>query len=492
MASSPERPRLLAALAAAATAVMLAFGFALEPVSWLMWIAPVPLLLAVPRAGFWTALLATEAAWLGGTARIWRYLAESLEMPPVFLVVSALMFTGMYTAVTLLYRTLMRRGRHWFAFLAMPSGVVAVEYVGSVINAEAGGEWWSFAYTQAGHPAILQLVSLTGIWGLTFLLVAVPTAIATVLARGPVRKARIGIAALAAAGLAATLVYGLARPVDQGETIRAGALALPTDEDSIDVDTDKAEALFADYRDAITDLDATDDLDVLVLSEKIFHVKGEETGPYLDRWSALAAESGIDLVLGLAIENDESTFNAAVWIPADGSAMGEYHKQHLIPGLEDWMTASDAGPVFVGDQGWALTICKDLDHTATIAEYGDEDAGLVLAPALDFTVDGWWHSRVAVTRGVEQGFSLVRAGQIGLMTVSDASGEVLAEDERLAIADVPTGHVDTVYGRLGNWFLLPAFIMLLAGIAAAAIPARRRKAPEDQAAPSEAPALATR
>ncbi|MEV3935761.1 nitrilase-related carbon-nitrogen hydrolase [Glycomyces sp. NPDC049804] len=473
MASSPKRPWPAAVAAAAATALMLAFGFALEPVSWLMWLAPAPLLLVVPRLGFWPALLAAEAAWLGGTARIWRYLAESLEMPPVFLVVSAVMFTGMYTAVTLLYRALARRGRHWFAFLAFPSGVVAVEYVGSVVNAEAGGEWWSFAYTQADVAAVLQLASVTGIWGLTFLLMAVPAAIATAFAPGAVRKARIGIAATAAACLAATLVYGLARPVDQGETIRAGALALPTDQDSIDVDTAKADDLFAAYEAEIARIGAGDDLDVLVLSEKIFHVSAEAAGPYLERWSAVAAASGIDLVLGLAIDYPEDTFNAAVWIPADGGATGEYHKQHLIPGLEDWMTASDAGPVFVADERWALTICKDLDYTATMAAYGDQDAGLVLAPALDFTVDGWWHSRVAVTRGVEQGFSLVRAGQIGLMTVSDASGAVLAEDDRLAIADVPTGHVETVYGRLGDWLLFPVAVMLLAGIAAA-IPGRRK------------------
>jgi apolipoprotein N-acyltransferase len=227
---------------------------------------------------------------------------------------------------------------------------------------------------------------------------------------------------------------------------------------------------------------------VLVLSEKIFHVTAEETGTYLDRWSALAAESGIDLVLGLAIDQGEGTVNAAVWIPADGSAMAEYHKQHLIPGLEDWMTASDAGPTFVAGERWALTICKDLDHAGTISEYGDAGAGLVLAPALDFTVDGWWHSRVAVTRGVEQGFSLVRAGQIGLMTVSDASGEVLAEDERLAIADVPTGHVETVYGKFGNWFLVPVLLILLAGIAAA-VSGRKREADPEAA---EEPVLASR
>lgn len=35
----------------------------------------------------------------------------------------------------------------------------------------------------------------------------------------------------------------------------------------------------------------------------------------------------------------------------------------------------------------------------------------------------------------------------------------------LAIADVPTGHVDTLYGRLGDWFMIPVALMLLVGIA---------------------------
>ncbi|NUQ88884.1 MAG: hypothetical protein HOQ43_10530, partial [Glycomyces artemisiae] len=302
---------------------------------------------------------------------------------------------------------------------------------------------------------------------------AIPSAVATVLAPGARRGRAIGIGATAAACLAAALVFGLARPVDQGPTVRVGALALPTDEDSIPVDTDKAEALFADYTAEIERIAATDDLDVLVLPEKVFLVSSDESGAYLDRWSALAADTGIDLVLGIAIQTDRTVTNSAVWIPADGSGLVEYQKQHLIPGLEDWMTPGTAQPESIAGGTWAMTICKDLDHAATIAEYGDQDYGLVLAPALDFTIDGWWHSRVAVTRGVEQGFSLVRAGQIGLMTVSDARGTVLAEDTRLAVADVPTGSVRTVYDKFGNWFLLPAFAILLAGIAFAVVPRRR-------------------
>jgi len=491
MASSPDRRALLAIGAAAATAAMLAFGFALDPVSWLMWIAPLPLLLAVPRLGFWPAFLAAEAAWLAGTSRLWWYFADRLEMPLAFVLVSAAVFTLMYTAATLLYRALVRRGRLGLAFLAMPSGAVAVEYLGSVINADAGGQWWSLAYTQADHPAVLQLVSVTGIWGLTFLLTAVPTAAALMAAPGAARRQRIGIAVAAASCLAATLAYGTLRPVDQGEHIRAAALALPTDQDSIPVGTAKADALLADYEAAITGL-AGDGIDVLVLSEKIFHVTAAEAGPHLDQWSALAAATGIDLVLGLAVDTEQGTYNTAVWIPADGTATAEYRKQHLVVGLEDWMTAGTAGPTAVSgtDEQWALTICKDLDHTATIAEYGDAGTGLVLAPALDFAVDGWWHSRIAHTRAVEQGFSLVRAGQLGLMTVTDASGTVLAEDDRLAVADVPTGHVDTLYGRFGDWFLIPVLAMLLLGIAGS-IPRRRQDPAPEEAAQPRTPEPAT-
>ncbi|GAB4000755.1 hypothetical protein GCM10029992_33830 [Glycomyces albus] len=428
--------------------------------------------------GVRTALLASGAAWLGGTSRIWWYFSDTLEMPPALLAASALSVTGMYTAVTLLYRTLMRRGRHWLAFLALPSGFVAVEYLVSAVNAESGGEWWSFAYTQADQAAVLQLASVTGIWGMTFLLMAVPTAIATVAAPDASRRDRIGVSTAAAACVAAVVAHGLVRSIDQGETIRAGALALPAAEDSIHVDTDEAGDLFDDYSAEIARIGPDEELDLLVLPEKLFYVGAREVGPHIDRWSALAEESGIDLVVGFALEYEHGVFNAAVWIPADGSATAEYHKQHLIPGIEDWITASDLGPTFVSDmdERWAMTICKDLDHTATIAEYGDAGAGLVLAPALDFDADGWWHSRIAVTRGVEQGFSLVRAGQFGLMTVSDATGSVLSEDHRLAVAEVPVGQVGTVYGRLGDWFLAPAFAALLIGVAAAARDGMRERA----------------
>ncbi|MFC3493956.1 hypothetical protein [Glycomyces rhizosphaerae] len=71
---------------------------------------------------------------------------------------------------------------------------------------------------------------------------------------------------------------------------------------------------------------------------------------------------------------------------------------------------------------------------------------------------------------------LVRAGQIGHLTVTDQHGRILAQDERLAIAEVPTGHVDTVYTRFGNWFLWTALAALAGAALVAFVPRRQGKA----------------
>ena len=118
---------------------------------------------------------------------------------------------------------------------------------------------------------------------------------------------------------------------------------------------------------------------------------------------------------------------------------------------------------------WGITICKDMDFPQLSREYGNDGVALLLVPAWDFGVDGWWHGRMAILRGVESGFSIVRAPKEGILSVSDNRGRVLAERSSDSspfanlVASVPVQHESTVYDRLGNWFgwLNVAFLVLL-------------------------------
>jgi apolipoprotein N-acyltransferase len=65
---------------------------------------------------------------------------------------------------------------------------------------------------------------------------------------------------------------------------------------------------------------------------------------------------------------------------------------------------------------------------------------------------------MAILRGVESGFTIVRASKQGVMTVTDDTGRVLAQRRTGAesftsfIAAAPVHHSSTIYARFGDWF----------------------------------------
>jgi apolipoprotein N-acyltransferase len=79
-------------------------------------------------------------------------------------------------------------------------------------------------------------------------------------------------------------------------------------------------------------------------------------------------------------------------------------------------------------------------------------------PALDFGVDGWLHSRMAILRGVESGFGIARSQAFGRLTLSDDRGRLLAEGDAgpapiaEVVGTIPVRHDSTLYDRRGDWF----------------------------------------
>jgi apolipoprotein N-acyltransferase len=99
-----------------------------------------------------------------------------------------------------------------------------------------------------------------------------------------------------------------------------------------------------------------------------------------------------------------------------------------------------------------------MDFPGLSRQYGNAGVGLLLVPAWDFDVDGWYHARMAIMRGVESGFSIARAPKEGILTISDDRGRILAERQSdsapftTLMAAVPVYHDQTLYDRWGDWF----------------------------------------
>jgi apolipoprotein N-acyltransferase len=104
-----------------------------------------------------------------------------------------------------------------------------------------------------------------------------------------------------------------------------------------------------------------------------------------------------------------------------------------------------------------IAICKDMDFPEVIRPYGQRNVKLMLVPAWDFVADARLHSRMAVVRGVENGFAVARSASQGLMTLSDAHGRIVAEKATvngpaMLVADLPAGQGHTLYSRIGDVF----------------------------------------
>lgn len=466
----------LALLATAASAVLWSFGTGLSPIAWLTWLAPLPVLLLATRVPTATAVLSGGLAWLGGQLGLWDYYAGDLGMP-VPLVAGLFAGTAAVFALAVwLFRRLALGRRTAAALLAavcVPAVWVALEYTFSL--ALPHGAYWSLAYTQADDLPIAQTASVTGVWGVTFLLLLVPSAVAALCAPGTAGRTRLVTAVAALVALALPLGYGLLRLETAGPPaapVAVAAFYVPAPYPVIPYDRPEAAALTERYRAELPAVAATG-ARVVVLPEKVFWVGEARRAEFLDTWSGIAKGAGVDVVVGAALGEGGATYNVAAYLPADGGAPVLYRKHHLIPGLETEATEEDpeitpgTDLALVPGTSWGLLVCKDLDFPALSAEYRDAGAGLVLAPALDFDADAWLHGRSAVFRGIEQGFSLVRTAEQGEATISDPYGRVRASTGAAVTARVGTVAVDTVYAGLGDWFAWLSLALLAAAVLAA-------------------------
>ncbi len=473
MAYATDGRRLsLGLVAVASTAVMVWFGTGLDPIWPLMWFAPLPVLLFINGASWPAAALTAALAWLLGGLNLWHFFADVLDMPRLVVLQIFASLTLMFTLAVLLYRALLQRGACWSALLALPSLGVSFEYLLNL--ASPHGTFGSLAYSQLKFLPFLQLASLTGPWGMSFLLLLFPTALAIGLhLRATAPRRALAIVGTSLAAIAAALVFGavrLALPLP-GALEKVGLIAsdAPGRRGVADEGAPTAK-VFNAYADVVASL-AARGARVIVLPEKLGVAVDPRTQTSDALFQSLADQTRTSIVVGMVRVRAPEQYNEArIYMP--GTPLLSYDKQHLLPAFEYMFKPGTSLALISRPAGiWGIQICKDMDFTPLSRRYGHAGAGLMLVPAWDFDLDRLAHGHMAVMRGVESGFSVARAARRGYLTVSDSRGRVLAETASNSaafatlVADVPTVHVNTLYLRLGDWFawlILALFAMTLA------------------------------
>src|ERR1051326_3998000 len=169
--------RIIAATVVAACFVF--FGTGLHPLWPCLWLAPIPLLLLAPRVSAVTAFGSAALAWFAGSFNMWRYVrnilgtsGRSIALALVAMAIPSIVF-GL---CVLLPRAFARRGRPLLAALSWPCAWVMYEYLTMVVSPH--GTFGNIAYTQMNVLPLLQLASVTGVWGISFCVMLLSSTIA--------------------------------------------------------------------------------------------------------------------------------------------------------------------------------------------------------------------------------------------------------------------------------------------------------------------------
>ncbi|HEX7977857.1 MAG TPA: hypothetical protein VF461_04605 [Gemmatimonadaceae bacterium] len=447
---------------ASAILFFLALG---TPNAWpLAWIAPVPLLwLALGHTSWQRVAIASLVAYaFGELGMLWPY----LHVMGGVVLVAALGPAVAFTLVVLATRFSARRLPMLAATLVFPALWTGFEFLSASLSPH--GTFGMWAYSQISAPVMIQSASLFGPWVVSFLIAYVAAGIALAL-----RRFSLSPLVLPFALACVNVAFGMWRLSEPGgAALRVGAAARNHD------DARTASVVASDEAAEVRRLAALG-ARVVVFDEKAARLPLGQQDSVLGLLVGAARETHTRIVAGFD-ETGAERRNAAFTISEDGR-VSTYTKRHHIPGLESGYKIGE-GPGLL-DAGESVAICKDMDFQKTLRSDAAAGAragslGLMLVPAWDFTTDGWLHARMAVMRGVEGGYAIVRSAANGLVTVSDSRGRLLGlrpsgKAYESVVVDVPRGPGATMYVRIGDVF---AWIVGLLGVALVAWSVSRRGA----------------
>jgi apolipoprotein N-acyltransferase len=381
--------------------------------------------------------------------------------------------------------------------LVFPTAWAVTEYAASY---GPYGSWGSIAYSQYGSLPLLQILSITGLWGITFLIGWFAAVCNWLWQDGLKSVCARRNAWLCFGTIAVVMLLGGARLTffpPSSSTVRVASISakevtpLPSAElmsriwQGNATDTERADfRVWAAARD--NDLLARAEQEMQAGARIVFwaEINGEalkEDEPELiTRGVALAAKYQAYLGMALAVHNEgrtPSVENKLVLIKPDGQVAWEYNKVRPVPG--DLQILGD-GKLRVLKTPYgriSSMICFDGDFPQVAAQAGALNADILLDPSNDWRAIDPWHTQMANFRAIEQGVNLIRQTSRGLSATFDYQGRRLAAMDHFQTADyamvseVPTRGVRTVYSLLGDWFAW----VCLAGLAVLTVLALRRR-----------------
>ena len=485
----------------------------------LAWIGMTPILLRLPD---WSTRQALGWAWAWG---LLFYTTNIFWLFPVAGAANALLIAvyAFFTAVCLTGIREVLRWRAPLGWAVAPSMWVALEYFKAELPIFAF-PWCLLGNSQYLNVPAIQVCSLTGVYGLGFLILATNCCLAfwsrhyLIGSRRSLRGPLFGTGALVI-GLVAIYAWGAmrARAAADGRAVRVGLLQGNYDHVHKWSGRSLDEILYTYAR--LSARAAKEKPDLIVWPETAIPTQlfGHNSMAEAMVYAATKAANTYSLVGSLKAPitpgAEESYNNAFLFGPKGKRLPQDYAKRHLVPfgeyvplnkifffvdivsaGATIFLPGENATLFEIPTRSsenlkFGVLICYESIFPQMAREYVRKGADLLVV----ITNDAWYgatampyqHAAMAALRAVESGIPMVRSANTGLTCWADARGRIrgiLQSDHGQALfleghltAEPQLENLDTFYSRHGDLFSHACIIVTILALGMAVVGKRRRR-----------------
>lgn len=498
----------------------------------LAWVALVPLLWILggkgPRQAFWVGGITGLTFYLGTLHWVTNTMVNYGHLPlPVSLLILLLLalYLAAYVALFALLFAHLGQATLGLQWIGAPLVWTTLELVRAHLL--SGFPWASLGYSQYKALPLIQIAEVTGVYGVSFLIVWVNATLALLLvalrnpapADGPAQlrgrsKPRSSLALKLAAPLVALslcLAYGSWRlksgesALKEGSSQKVRAILIQGNiEQDRKWDRRYQEEVFALHRE-LTLAAARAPADLIVWPEASTPFFFQSDDRYRPQTFALAGQSGAPLLFGSPAYRLNRTgvemFNRAYLISPQGMVLGQYDKIHLVPfgeyvplqrmlpfvhrmveGIGDFAAGKEFTLMSIPQGRFGVLICFESIFPELARRFVLEGAQFLV----NITNDAWFgrspapyqHMSMVPFRAIENRVPVIRAANTGVSGLFDPWGRILQQSDifvqtwlRGEISPKDPREGLTFYTRHGDLF---AYLCALCAIVLFGIRARRR------------------
>ncbi len=356
--------------------------------------------------------------------------------------------------------------------LIFPAVYVIMDYI--TISANPSGSYGTLVHTQSSL-SLLQLTSITGIWGVIFLITWFASIINWLWKNSFYKNKLHLVFWVFVIPFLAIISWGqfrLSNTIDS-PTVRVASINSTKTEyyhrmtTSYDTVVEKANEDFLKN----CGIAASSGAKIVFGRETLISLPFDKEDTFIENAKTIAKHNSIYIGLPMQVllegfprVNPE---NKITWISPEGDVLFSYHKAK--PTNPDEGDYGD-GIIKHFDSPYgriSSAICFDMDFPSLINQTAKMNIDIMLVPGSDWQDIAPYHTYVASIRGIEHGFNIVRSAFKGGSASFNYKGQVLSSndffktDEVILYSDVPTKGQKTLYSVLGDYFAWLCIIFFL-------------------------------